>query len=73
MPLPALACLDHPQTPGGIGLTHLLGVVVANCAVGWAARRIAISSGKHQPAAVANITAVASLFGGPLLWYILAR
>lgn len=73
MPLTASACLAHAQPSGGMGLTNLFGVMVANCVVGWATYRITMSSGKREPAAAAQITAVASLFGGPLLWFILTH
>jgi hypothetical protein len=73
IPFTASACLAHAQPSGGMGLANLFGVVVANCVVGWATYRIAMSSGKREPAAAAKITAVASLFGGPLLWFILTH
>lgn len=73
IPFTASACLAHAQPSGGMGLANLFGVLVANCVVGWATYRIAMSSGKRGPAAAAKITAVASLFGGPLLWFLLTH
>ena len=68
LPLPALACLENPGSScGGLGLTSVIGVVVASCAVGWVVHQVLDASGKCTPEDAAAITAVVVLIAGPLL------
>ena len=73
--LPAIACaaLDQPQGSGGLGMGDIAGLLVASVVVGWVTHQVVQASGRYSPQDEGMITAVAALFGGPVLWYVIQQ
>ena len=73
VPATACAALDQPPGSGGLGMGDIAGVLVASAAVGWVTHQVVQASGRYSPQDEGMITAVAALFGGPVLWFILKQ
>ena len=73
--LPATVCaaFDQPQGSGGLGMGDIAGLLLASVAVGWVTHQVVQASGRYSPQDEGRITAVAALFGGPFLWYVLQQ
>ena len=72
MPAIASAGLDRGgnvinEDGGGVGLANLIATTVVCVGVGWLVKTIMDSTGRYTPETTAMATAVAGLFGGPLI------